>query len=1249
MKKIISILLTVTMLLSMFAVNITVSAEEVTIFNEIELNYTRDVMESKTAFQKFVVKGEDEVYSLSADAWDLPSSAAVCDNYPSVFNEDIFMDAKTGFGINAENNYKTTINDIPYQFGVIKSEVNGVADEPGNVIHSADFEGTINIPVDKAPYNNLYMIAWSGKTDNVSATITYNYTDGTTSNDANITSISGGTKNKDDTEYAKKISFGTNQYVKIWIETTTSVPNARVFQHKLTPDSTKILESVTITTQGQEINIFALTATTQSMVVKARLDEIVARFTAEELTEEQLVQIEKDTKTLVDILKGYGIKPTYEAQIATLVAERREELAVNARKENFGVRENTAVELNLFEDIFMGVNEFYGKDASTGLTLDLSVNEVDTDSIYLYKGLALDSKILKEIKYPQATNRKGGTVAMIIEADNYAARANATIKSQLEAGKLVLSNDGRYDFTVAGTKYHLGEIATGKKTGNVFFPGQVYDTSTSTNGAIKNEVLNSAYLQDDSTKKVTSATYSINKSGLNSVNILSTSFANLLINNESSYKANETRGELVPVTVTYSDGTKEEYYIVNGSVYLDFPYAIRVAEKGKELAVNSNQLQYKEETLAVPVGTEENVSIDYLGKIFNVNGNKLLMPKGSEILASVNRLSQTFGTYTSGLGYTYSYEIPVTKLNTTVESVTVGNPVSLAVADMKKLFGSDNVVQDGLAAYIKVDSDAENDYYVGIYSFNEDRNFSGIFAMTTVACSIQEMIDEIEAEVVKAEPDMKKLNDLLTCLETFENFRYEEDLSANAKSALGFVKNNIEITEDSVNKIWATANIMSGEDGIAVVAFYNKDGNLIKTKTAPVSNGSTVEVGTKPEGTVLIKGFLWKCFETLKPLARDTSIDTREYALDNIYYNGQWVTDCQEELNIAFLGDSICYGTAWSTMICDYFEEKTGRTVNMYNASIPGAKSERAAEMLDDAILPLNPDVVIVENYNDLSANFENGYKHFESIIRRLTKQEKQPVIIVYHPNAPYVDGTIGSRYTYEKQYELHTAKDAIAMQYNVKSISFAKYFEQLIADEKAKGTDMAEWLTTYYNSDNTHCTKAGYTLMGDYFIDSLDKNPSAYLVRHNVATIPVNVAADRKYVRTFADNSRFKYTGFAVYTPASDVSGLTGAAAIPAKITKFPHGAIAQTNAEKSVLEFETTAKEISVWYSTAAEKNSTRDVEIYVDGELLNTVTTEKNNVSFIRYIDISLNGGKHKVEIKPIYEEGKVFNFNCLTERY
>ena len=398
-----------------------------------------------------------------------------------------------------------------------------------------------------------------------------------------------------------------------------------------------------------------------------------------------------------------------------------------------------SLELYLFEDIFMGMDEFLGLN---DFSVDLSTNAVGTDSIYLYKGLTLDSKVLKEISYPQATTRKGATVAMIIESDSKPARAELTIASQIASSKLIKSDDGRYDFRVAGTVYHLGEIAAGKKTGNVFFPGQVYDVSSSTNEVIKNEVLNSAYIQEESTKAVTSATYPINKTGLESINILSSSFANLMIGSNSSYKANETRGELMPVTVTYSDGTTEEYYIVNGSVYLDFPYAIRVADKGKALAVNSNQLQYKDESTAVPVGTSENMNVDILGKIFDVNGNKLLMPKGSEILASINRLSQNFGTYTSGLGYTYSYEIPV-DTDKTVNSLTVGNPVSLGAGDMQALMGTDNVVQTSLSSYIKFASDDNKDYYVAIYSYDADRNYSGLFGVTLKHASYQKKIDEV--------------------------------------------------------------------------------------------------------------------------------------------------------------------------------------------------------------------------------------------------------------------------------------------------------------------------------------------------------------------------------------------------------------------------------------------------------------------------------------------------------------------------
>ncbi len=835
---------------------------EFDINNKIALSFTRDVMEDRTQCKT------------DNGAWTI-AERATTDGY--AFDEVDFIKV----GATADNGYTATLNNIPYQFGVIESAVNGVADEPGNVIHSADFSGTINIPVDKAPYNNLYMIAWSGKTHNVAATITYNYSDGSYESEANVTTISGGTSGNTDTEFATRISFGTNAYCKIWIETTTSVPNARVFQHKLTPNSTKILESVTITTEGQEINIFALTGTTTSMVVKAKLDEIVDRFETEELTEEQLVQIEEDTKTLVDILKGYGIKPTYEAQIATLVADRREELAASARKENFDVRESTPIELNLFEDIFMGYDE-YASNVASGTA---------EGSLYLYKGLTANGRILGTISYPQSTTRNTVAVAMVIENAKKTANAKTTVTSQVTAGKLVAKDDGRYDFTVAGTTYHLGEIATGKKTGNAFFPGQKYEVPTG-------ETLNPAYTQDSSTKKVTSATYSINKAGLSSVNLLAATFKNQVANHTSNahdYVSGEGRTELLPVTVTYSDGTSEIFYLVSGSTYVDFHKAIRVAVKDKEVVSDTVSLFYAGDTKTtadlVPVGASSNIGIDYLGKVFEINGKKLLMPKGSEILASINRLSQNMGNegatggYSTGNGYTYSYEIPVNSVNNTVASVTVDNPVSMTGYGFADFFGElsqddpdyeDIVVGTSGTTYVKFTSDDTKDYYLAVYGENDAsgtaNDWTGIFAMTTVASSINDMINEIEAEVLKAQPDRNRINDLLTALRANQNFVYEEDLSAAAREVIETVSDEINLADNGDNTISLTANFTSVSSAVAIIAFYNENEDLITAKIQNVTNGDVFANVAKPEGTMLVKGFLWKGLDTLSPLAEEKSI-----------------------------------------------------------------------------------------------------------------------------------------------------------------------------------------------------------------------------------------------------------------------------------------------------------------------------------------------------------------------------------------
>ncbi len=410
------------------------------------------------------------------------------------------------------------------------------------------------------------------------------------------------------------------------------------------------------------------------------------------------------------------------------------------------------LELNLFEDIF--VTKALDKNLYYAAANTTTPNEAAyKETIYPYKGLIVSGdNAVSTIKWN--AKRTSSAVGLLIN-DTDVSDCTATIASQVTAGNLVLKDDGRYDFTVAGTTYHLGKISETEKTGNVFFPGQVYDTSWSNNATIKSEVLDSAYTQNEDTKAVTSATYTINTedgSGLKSVNLLAATFINHKVNNKVGFGAERTLSELMPVTVTYDDDSTEKYYIATGSIYLDFNTALRKAGKNQALSVSTNTLVYSADTSVVPVCDTSDMTL-FLGKTFTVNDKKILMPAGSKVLANHNRLSLTKldGQY-GGYGYTYSYEIPVAA-GKTVSSVTVSQPEVITATT----FGADNVVSSGYYGYLKLPvEDANYDYYLSAYTRNGSYKHSGLFAITLKYLSynekikaVNDLIDALDESTVK--------------------------------------------------------------------------------------------------------------------------------------------------------------------------------------------------------------------------------------------------------------------------------------------------------------------------------------------------------------------------------------------------------------------------------------------------------------------------------------------------------------------
>lgn len=283
-----------------------------------KLSYTRDIFEDVKLYAGQGYADEDKgVYVYPVDAWS-PTVSSISGNSKFAFDEQGFVSQ-----LNVDSQNVGTVSGVPYQFGPIISSVHGEANEP-NSINAADSSNIIEIPVNELPYEELYLVGWA-KNDNTTASITYTYTDGSTSTEKNLTALKGGYSTKPaENDYAAILNAGSFLYWRAYTASSTydqkvgyGSYSIYMISHRLTPDDKKSLKSIRIQVADPDVNILALTGkVSNSGIISEKLEETMASF-ANENTDNEVRKIVTDSKRYMEILdeKGISYDPTYAATV----------------------------------------------------------------------------------------------------------------------------------------------------------------------------------------------------------------------------------------------------------------------------------------------------------------------------------------------------------------------------------------------------------------------------------------------------------------------------------------------------------------------------------------------------------------------------------------------------------------------------------------------------------------------------------------------------------------------------------------------------------------------------------------------------------------------------------------------------------------------------------------------------------------------------------------------------------------------
>lgn len=307
--------------------------DEAPAYVEFNLPYNKDVIESLARYQdQFRDKGGNYVKDSSNHFVNqLPlekqwTFAAFLTGTSTLVEEDMV----SKLGVDLATN-KATIKGVPYQFGKIKTTVDGKVDAENNSLTS-EISSTITVDVPNNAYSKLHTAMWA-QTEGAGITVKYVYADGSVSEEQNVKKIAGYrqelsvlyTQNPTYYKVLNNDSKATIKYYRAYMpQYDTAAPGGgyglAIGDHILTPDDKKILDKIEFSFATKDAHIFAMTGQiANSVLLNKVLTEAVDSFdtTAE-------TNIRAVLEGCTNIMASLDEKEVpYDAALKTAVAENK--------------------------------------------------------------------------------------------------------------------------------------------------------------------------------------------------------------------------------------------------------------------------------------------------------------------------------------------------------------------------------------------------------------------------------------------------------------------------------------------------------------------------------------------------------------------------------------------------------------------------------------------------------------------------------------------------------------------------------------------------------------------------------------------------------------------------------------------------------------------------------------------------------------------------------------------------------------
>jgi len=423
--------------------------------------------------------------------------------------------------------------------------------------------------------------------------------------------------------------------------------------------------------------------------------------------------------------------------------------------------------------------------------------------------------------------------------------------------------------------------------------------------------------------------------------------------------------------------------------------------------------------------------------------------------------------------------------------------------------------------------------------------------------------------------------------------------------------------------------------------------------------------------------------ETDIPEAKLEMRDDQVYAADligeadniTVAFMGGSLTSAGIEYNSLIPGWPIS-GNRWVSDMLNYFVTDGGvykvRSVNAFNAALPGTTSDYAAMRFHDQVAIHEPDIIFLEySCNDRNWGANDASLYYENIIRECLTLDKIPVIIIVHAVVP-----IDTDHPSYKKYAAGIAeKDALAEHYGIKTVNTYDYL-RLQYESENTGLSFYDYIGPagkgYYtlaeegSSElyDVHPNPGGATIFSAAVLKALAEDYEGTMAKIKFADV-YNTDSKEYVNSTFTlvnpDDERISFEGeWTLYTAESPFVTDDENVAISEDKYLYPNfsdGIMQTINSAGASFTVRTTASAISLPHVNSLAGSSAKAYLVNDDGsngEELTTVTVYSiyNGMNYYTgWVNLPDDGEEHTVRfvVDDPTETNYVFRFGYLVERF